>query len=217
MNRLKEYYLHTKGIISLIVYTAFYSAFLKIYTDNPNDRFLKGMAFAGMIVSGIMMLRALKRMLQKKYKKFLRKFDENIEKFKKFLARITKKALKSLGFRNKGTFLKGKDKIEFIYNDLKKDKAQVKEKKKKQKLPKWDDLKTNRERVRYIYTVFLMRRRKSGSKIEAAKTPYDLSETYAENDEQKKLFEYYCEIRYDENSKPVPGNVIKELLPIIQK
>lgn len=215
--KAKAYYSHTKGVISAIIYSALYMAFLQIYLKNKDDnRFLSGIAFCGAIVTGFFLLRAIKRLLQKKYKDFFGKIDKEIDKLKNLLKKMRKNIASKFGLKRLRMFLKGKDKMEFVFGEIRRKNKQEKDKKKRQKLPKWADLNNNRERVRYIYTVFLMRQNKFGYRVEPAMTPTDLSKLYAENDDQRRLFECYNEIRYEDVNVPVSGSVVKELLPTIK-
>jgi len=215
--KIKAYYKHTQGVMSTIIYFIIYYGFLQIYIDNQFNTYEKGIAFIGMIISAFFCLRGVKRLLQKKYKEAFKKFDDSVEKLKDLLKRLAKKLASKLGLRRNRVFIKGKDKVEFVFGELKRKNAKEKEKKKRQKLPKWADLTTNRERVRYIYAAFLSRRKRYGYSIDSAMTPTDISKVYAENDLQRRLFECYNEVRYDDDIVPVSGSVVKELLPIIKK
>lgn len=216
--KLKAYYNHTQGVLSTLLYAVIYGAFLNIYMKyKDNDNFPKGFVFAGILISGFMLLRGIKKLLQKKYKEFFRKIDEKVNRLKNLLNKMARKITSKLGLKRLRVFLKGKDKYEFVFTEIRKKNKQEKEKRRKQRLPKWAELTNNKQRVRYIYMVFLMRQSKHGYKIEPAMTPTDIAKVYAKTEGQQRLFECYNEIRYEDENKPVAGSIIKELLPIIKK
>ena len=126
---------------------------------------------------------------------------------RKFFAKIYKEISDRL------KFLTGKDE-EKIYTTGKKDEFQIKfelfkasktksEKKAKTKLPKYSSLKTEREKIRYIYTVFLKKRIERGYKLDISRTPEEISEDFAGSEKARALFAAYPAARYASENEPL--------------
>ncbi|MDD4164598.1 MAG: hypothetical protein PHD46_05140 [Eubacteriales bacterium] len=211
-NFLKKYN-QTKGVISAVLYAALLGAFLQIFEKSRyTDSTLNGFAFAGIIVTGFLFIRAIIRLLKKKYKKFFKKLSQKTKKLKAFFKQFGKRFTNRFGIKKLRYLLLGNDKIEFMLGEIRRNRKREKEKQKRLKLPKWEELKNNRARVRYIYTVFLLRLCKGNYRIDPAKTPAEIAKVHAQNDMQRRLFAYYSKVRYEDESLPVKNEVVTELL-----
>lgn len=100
---------------------------------------------------------------------------------------------------DKKSYVLGKDEIKLRFSLFSQEKKESR-KKAKIKLPKYETLKTDRDRVRYLYTAFLCRKAEKGYRVDPASTPAELSRDFTESDTAKTLFEAYPSARYaDEN------------------
>ncbi|HBR32058.1 MAG TPA: hypothetical protein DD733_08235, partial [Clostridiales bacterium] len=85
------------------------------------------------------------------------KLSQKTKKLKAFFKQFGKRFTNRFGIKKLRYLLLGNDKIEFMLGEIRRNRKREKEKQKRLKLPKWEELKNNRARVRYIYTVFLLR------------------------------------------------------------
>lgn len=113
---------------------------------------------------------------------------------------------------DKKSYVLGKDEIKLKFAFLSREKGENR-KKAKPKLPKYETLETDKERVRYLYTVFLSRKVEHGYRVDPTLTPAELSADFSGNDVGKTLFEAYPEARYaaDEN------DISRETLEYLEK
>ncbi|MBQ7291211.1 MAG: hypothetical protein IJW76_05795 [Clostridia bacterium] len=125
----------------------------------------------------------------------------------KFFAKLYK------NISDKLKYLTGKDEDK-IYTSGKKDEFQIKfelfkatktqtEKKSKAKLPKYSSLTTEKEKIRYIYTVFLKKKIERGYKLDISRTPEEISEDFAGNEKARALFAAYPAARYASENEPL--------------
>jgi rRNA processing protein Gar1 len=126
---------------------------------------------------------------------------------RKFFAKIYKE------ISDKLKYLAGKDEDK-IFIGGKKDQFQIKfelfkpskdhsEKKAKTKLPKYSSLKTEKEKIRYIYTVFLKKKVERGYKLNTSRTPEEIGEDFAGNEKIRALFDAYPIARYADENEPI--------------
>lgn len=82
------------------------------------------------------------------------------------------------------------------------------------RLPKYSTLKTDKEKVRYIYTVFLRKKAERGYNVKPALTPEEISADFAGNEKAQVLFEAYPAARYGAENEPCDVDVkkLEELL-----
>ena len=130
--------------------------------------------------------------------------------FRKFFAKLYKNLTNKI-------FAKDDDKI---YLESKKDEFKIKfemfkpapkavGKKAPPRLPKYSTLKTDREKVRHIYTVFLKKRAERGYNVKPALTPLEISADFAGNEKAELLFELYPAARYGAENEPCEADIKK--------
>ncbi len=218
---MKKQKLKNSVLLLLTVFsgTAFFAC-LQLLLKNGGKAIIAGFSFTGMILSGILLYLCVKKL----YKRFIsgklfKAFSDRLKRLFDYLRRVVKSMSEKLGTRRKRVFIKGKDKREFVLAELIRQSREERKRKRKKapRLPKWSELETNRQRVRYIYAVFLLRQSKRGVSINPAMTPSDIAEGLAEEADKSGLFEHYNEVRYTDEKVPVSGKVVKELLLIIKK
>ncbi len=118
----------------------------------------------------------------------------------------------------------GKDEDK-IYLESKRDEFKIKfemfrhapkeaKKKAPPRLPKYSTLKTDKEKVRHIYTVFLRKKAERGYNVKPTLTPEEISADFAGNERAELLFEAYSAARYGAENEPCEVDVgkIEELL-----
>lgn len=215
MKKLWEYAERFAYLIPCFYFVVFF-VFLQILLDNQDDLFIKSLMFMLMTVDALLFFRALKRYVRRRYRDFYDRVANRVSAFSRYMKSFTKKVATKLGLRRNLVYIKGKDKIEFAFGEIRRTKAQE-EKKRKTVFPKWKDLKDNRERVRFIYVVFLKKCIKRGFRLDKAMTPADIAEKVAETPDQRYIFECYNGVRYSDERTQVPDGVVKELLNVIKK
>lgn len=71
---------------------------------------------------------------------------------------------------------------------------------KNRKMPKWKQLQTDRERLRYLYRQMITARIHSGRIIHASDTPSELKLRSENTESEEELFDLYIRLRYDERN-----------------
>jgi hypothetical protein len=172
--------------------------------------------FIFMAVDLVLFIRAIRKYIHRRYRKLYDKIESQFHAITRYFRFVTKKVVTKLGLRRNLVYIKGKDKIEFAYGEIKRNRTQE-EKKRKPVFPKWKDLKDNRERVRFIYVVFLKKCIKYGFRFDKTMTPADISKKVSETPAQRRVFECYNNARYSDDNTQVSEGVVKELLNVIKK
>lgn len=124
-------------------------------------------------------------------------------------------------YKNFTSKILGKDEDK-IYLESKKDEFQIKfemfrhapkasGKKVPPRLPKYSSLKTDRERVRHIYTSFLKKKEERGYNVKPTLTPGEISADFAGNERAALLFELYPAARYGAENEPLQCGCIEKL------
>ncbi|MBQ8447719.1 MAG: hypothetical protein IJX27_02165 [Clostridia bacterium] len=122
-------------------------------------------------------------------------------------------------YKNFTSKILGKDEDK-IYLESKKDEFQIKfemfrhapkaaGKKAPPRLPKYSSLKTDRERVRHIYTAFLKKKEERGYNVKSALTPNEISADFAGNEKAELLFKLYPAARYGAENEPCEADIKK--------
>ena len=133
------------------------------------------------------------------------------------LAKIGKAISSKLGIA------KDEDKL---YVTAKKDEFQIKfelfktpeyQKKKKSapKLPRYSSLKTEKEKIRYIYTVFLKKKIERGYCLDVSRTPDEISRNFKGSGKADAIFSCYPIARYASEDEPMDEDAVKELKDIM--
>jgi hypothetical protein len=215
MKKLWEYRERLEYLIPCFYFAVFF-VFLQILNDNKEDTFIKSLMFILMLLDFVLFLRAVKRFLRRRYRNLYGKIESGFIAITRYIRSFTKKVSGKLGLRRNLVYIRGKDKIEFAFGEIRRTRAQE-EKKRKPVYPKWKDLKNNRERVRYLYVVFLKKCVKHGFRLDKAMTPADISEKVTATPAQQRIFECYNNARYSDESTQVPDSVVNELLNVVKK
>ena len=77
------------------------------------------------------------------------------------------------------------------------------------RLPKYSTLETDKEKVRYIYTVFLRKKAERGYSVKPTLTPEEISADFADNEKAELLVEAYPSARYGAENEPCEVDIGK--------
>lgn len=131
--------------------------------------------------------------------------------FRKLFAKIYKSVSSRFGKDDDKIYLEGKRDEFQIKFELFRPSPKEKTKKLPPRLPRYGTLKTDRERVRHIYTVFLRKRTERGYNVKPALTPGEISADFAGNEKAQLLFELYPQARYSAENEPLEAADVKKL------
>ncbi|HBL85086.1 MAG: hypothetical protein A2Y17_11440 [Clostridiales bacterium GWF2_38_85] len=205
----------SRVFIKLILYfflTAGSMNGLIVLHENAEDaytKFLQGCFLISAVVFLFLFLLTLRKYLRMKG---VRKPFDLIKRFFKSLSNFFLKVFRKLGIQYNGKLLGGSDHVEFVYPGMRKTKKS--EKPYRYKLPRWSELTNNHERIRYIYTVFLLRKQRTGYRINPAATPASISDEICETSEQTNIFKIYNLARYA-NVVEIKSDDVERLLKTV--
>ena len=106
--------------------------------------------------------------------------------------------------------LKGKTSVSFDFS------TPERVAKTKKKPRKWKQLRTNRERMGFLYRHMLTKRIQSGMEIRPWETPAELKEKAENAPHEEALFDLYLDHRYDERTDCISDDTISELKEAFQ-
>ncbi len=199
IQRLRKYSLEIGAASLLGVFAATVSYWLQ---NQPKDSFVRFVLSLILALCGYFLYRLLRRLWRTKWKRALRRAAEFL------LTRASGFLLKFLERwhikRERGTELGGKTTVSFDFS------AFEKTEKKPQKPPKWKQLRTDRERLRYLYRGMLGGKIRRGFLAYSSETPLELQQKGEHEEAEKRLFALYTELRYDER-REVPENTVQRL------
>ena len=129
---------------------------------------------------------------------------------RKLFAKLYKKLYLGLGGKDDDkVYLEGKkDEFQIKFETFRAGKKTV-GKKAAPRLPKYSSLKTDKERVRHIYTVFLKKKAERGYGIKPTLTPDEISADFAGNEKAQMLFSAYPAARYGAENEPCDADISK--------
>ena len=159
--------------------------------------------FAGSLA---LLIRSVKRLFDRrtvdKISKFLGKVSARVDRF---FAKIGRKISKALGLdRMKGYG----EEHDFIFNERR---GRSRKHAKLRNPNFWEDQQDNSEKVRYIFTDYMIRMIKDGYKFRGYKTPADMQRELAHEDNENLLFDTYSVARYSGGREPVEDSTIEAL------
>jgi len=177
------------------------------------DGYLKQAAVIAGTVLYVLALKFLGKYNKSRGKHYVRDFFRGVGKYlRRIYETVKAKAFELLGIKPRSAFMKGKDE---------KDAAEEKEPGFFDKLfsftrrPKWKDMETDSQKVRFIYQRFLVRTCKKGYKLMASHTHNDFHDAAPKYVKKSRkdldpLFDSYETARYSRGVS-VPGETIEEL------
>lgn len=197
-------------VICIICFiSSFICAFLYGFVEKKEIRFISALGFTACAVICLRMFFQYLRAIGFGKKVFGKLFRS--------LAKIGKAISSKLGIA------KDEDKL---YVTAKKDEFQIKfelfktpeyQKKKKSapKLPRYSSLKTEKEKIRYIYTVFLKKKIERGYCLDVSRTPDEISRDFKGSGKADAIFSCYPIARYASEDEPMDEDAVKELKDIM--
>lgn len=150
-----------------------------------------------------------------KRKKILKRiFSPMLQKIRSAYKKISLKIKNFLPkhYDDSKSYVLGKDEIKLRLSFFSQEKRESR-KKAKIKLPKYESIKTDKDRVRYLYTAFLCHKSERGYRVDPTRTPNEISTDFSASPEAKALFEAYPTARYTNDEEAIS----KETLEYLEK
>lgn len=181
----------TGRLIATLIYLALLVTSIW-YTQTHTGSARRGIGFVLMIVFAILFVRSFKRLLSEEIQDLL---DEVFEKVGAVIffpaAWCIRKIAKFLGIGRWAGW--GEDERTFLWKDREKSSRRKKRLKNDQK---WADQPDNRQRVRFLYIEYMIKRIRSGYKLSRQMTPDEIAEDLLIEEEETIIFTTYDQARY---------------------
>ncbi len=176
------------GILAGLVY---------LFPVEGNGAFLWG---AGLTLCLALILLVLWRLYQIKWK---RAIALGIQKVFSAISRRFSLWMEQRSIRNKRNILLGETNIRFHFEESEKTKKKAK------KQPRWRQLKTERQKMKYLYRQTVSARIRRGTRIYASHTPEEIQTMDENSAVESEVFSLYTKYRYDERTEPPEGSAEK--------
>ena len=165
------------------------------YTQTHTGRVERSVGFVAMIVFAVLFARALKSLLSDELQDLLEEVFEKIGSIIFFPAAwCIRKIAKFLGIGRWAGW--GEDERTFLWKDREKASHRKKRLKNDQK---WAEQLDNRQRVRFLYIEYMIKRIRSGYKLSRQMTPDEIANDLVLEEEERIIFSTYDEARYSKN------------------
>jgi hypothetical protein len=165
------------------------------YTQTHTGRIERSVGFVAMIVFAVLFARALKSLLSDELQDLLEEVFEKIGSIIFFPAAwCIRKIAKFLGIGRWAGW--GEDERTFLWKDREKASHRKKRLKNDQK---WAEQLDNRQRVRFLYIEYMIKRIRSGYKLSRQMTPDEIADDLVLEEEERIIFSTYDEARYSKN------------------
>lgn len=195
---LRKYAAEIGAALLLGVMSATISYWLQ---SRPKDSFVRFVLSLILAVCGFWLYRLLRRLWRTKWRPALKKAAQLL------LTRASGFLLKILDRwhlkRNRSNELGGKTTVRFDFSVFEKPEV------KPQKPPKWKQLRTDRERLRYLYRQMVGRKIRHGFLAYSSETPSELKRKAEHEAAEERLFTLYTDLRYDERRTVCEDSVLK--------
>lgn len=196
-----------KRIFLTAVYIALAFIFLQVTFYIPDKhryyrQFTTVLSIAFFIITVISFSKLFTREIRfELYQRISQMFLNVSDKFRK----LTDKIKKKLGIKER-VLLRGKDEKSFIFNyDDGKSKNLFFNKKNNLH---WRDMKTNAEKIRYLYIKYILFKIKKGYAFKFNTTPNEISRELRLDDEAGELFAVYYDARYSGGRINIPNEIV---------
>ena len=195
-----EWLKRNKAWIFALIYATLAAAFWNGFNGDRSNSLLAGVYFVLFFVCCWRMFVWFMRFFRERVAPTALSAAKRIASFfRKTIGAAFSRLAAKFGFTRRGQLIRGSDTVEFLsFSDTKK-----KKKVKPFKLGKYTDCDGDAERVRYIYTAYLLQCRKKGYSIMKTKTPAEISVDTAGTDGQKLIFTLYEDVRYGDEKVDV--------------
>ena len=172
----------TLGLLTIILY---------LNVVKPENEPLRTALLISLVADAVLLCLTLRKLWKTKWKK------QVASSVKKVFAKIAKAIMIFLEKWNTligddKNVLSGKTTVSFDFSL---------QESRKQRIPKplkWKQLKTDRERLRYLYRQMIIHKIDSGVSIRSSSTPLEIKEKCESDEFETELFEMYIDCRYDE-------------------
>ncbi len=197
---MKYIYKRRYEISAFLLVVVLFTVILYLSVVEPDKEPLRTFLYISLIPNIILLFLTLREIWRRRLK----------NKAKSALKKIISKIAKALtAFLEKWNVLRGENKNILtgkttVTFDLS---LSEKQSTKKTKPLKWKQLKTDRERLRYLYRRMITNKIKLGVNIKACDTPLELKYLCTSDEFEAELFETYIDCRYDER-KDIPSQKI---------
>ncbi len=182
------------------------------YTQTHTGRAQRGIGFVLMIVFAILFIRSFKRLLSEEIQELL---DEVFEKIGAVIffpaAWCIRKIAKFLGIGRWAGW--GEDERTFLWKDREKSSHRKKRLKNDQK---WAEQLDNRQRVRFLYIEYMIKRIRSGYKLNRQMTPDEIANDLILEEDEKIIFSTYDQARYAKNPE-ISDNTVGLIMALTKR
>jgi hypothetical protein len=202
----------TRLIVSIVcLICAVILAIVYAVWENKEVRFLSAVGFAS---CGVICFKAFLEYL--KDIGFGKKFFGNLRKLLSNLYKDIAGKLRSLTKDEDKVYVTGK-KTEFqIKFEFFKPHVRREEKKSLPRLPKYSSITEDKQKIRYIYTVFLRGKMDKGYTVDPSRTSEEIAEDFSGDEKAAKLFACYPMARYSDENEAIDKKTIESIEQIIK-
>ena len=182
------------------------------YTQTHTGRAQRSIGFVCMIVFAIMFIRSFKKLLSDELQDLLEEVFEKIGSIVFFPAAwCIRKIAKFLGIGRWAGW--GEDERTFLWKDREKNTTRKKRLKNDQK---WAEQLDNRQRVRFLYIEYMIKRIRSGYKLSRQMTPDEIAEDLVLEEEERIIFSTYDQARYARNPE-ISDNTVGLIMALTKR
>ncbi|MBQ7339213.1 MAG: hypothetical protein IJW40_12290 [Clostridia bacterium] len=203
--------LSTKRLIITAIYLV--CALISVwYTQTHTGRAQRGIGFVAMIVFIILFVSSFKKLLSEEIQDLLDEIFERVGAIIFFPAAwCIRKIAKFLGIGRWAGW--GEDERTFLWKDREKNAHRKKRLKNDQK---WTEQLDNRQRVRFLYIEYMIKRIRSGYKLNRQMTPDEIAEDLVLEEEEKVIFSTYDQARYAKNPE-ISDNTVGLIMALTKR
>lgn len=170
-------------------------------SNRPSAPFIRFLLSLALLASAAWFVLSFRRLWKTKWKKA---FKEGIKKALVGVAKLFVHLLEKWNEKQQGKhILGGKTTLSFDFSVLEKEEKQPR------KPPKWKQLQTNKERLRFLYRRMINERVEKGLPIYSFETPCEIQQKAEYEAHEEELFALYIDMRYDERSEPNEDDLLK--------
>jgi hypothetical protein len=197
-------------IMLTLFYTASVITFAMVFSRSLGNYKVQVPSFLATVFFLLCDIRSIRKLFDRKTRSRIGGFLVGLtDKLDAFVAKVLKKVAHALGIDRWGKF---GDERDFVF-------GQRRSSRRHRKLFNpmfWQDQTENSERVRFIFIDFMIRKIKEGYQMRPFKTPNDISQELAHEDNEKLLFSSYVSARYSGGLEPIEDKTVDALTAFIE-
>jgi len=196
----------TRSILT-VVYAASFVVDLIVFAGALKDHTKQLFCIIGLLIFVPLFLRSFKRMFDHRQREAIYEFIHRLSiRINDALEKFGRKILKWLGIDKILRY--GKDERSFIFRERKKG---VGKKHKLLNTMVWEEQEANSDKVRYIFTDYMISKIKEGYRLRQSETPTDMEVDLAHSDEEHLLFDTYTIARYSGGREEITDETVEVL------